>query len=62
MCIRDRISTTDIFATVASIIGYKLGDEDATDSYDMLPAMLGIQDKNLSLIHIYRMIILKMLL
>ncbi len=43
------ISTTDIFATVASIIGYKLGDEDATDSYDMLPAMLGIQDKNKSI-------------
>ena len=43
------ISTTDIFATIASIIGYKLGDEDATDSYDMLPAMLGIQDKNKSI-------------
>ena len=39
------ISTTDIFATVASIIGYKLKDEDATDSYDMLPAMLGTAEK-----------------
>ena len=40
------INTTDIFATLASIVGYKLKDEDATDSYDMLPAMLGIQDEN----------------
>jgi len=39
-------NTTDIFATIASIVGYKLKDEDATDSYDMLPAMLGIQDEN----------------
>jgi arylsulfatase A len=39
------ISTTDIFATVASIVGYRLKDEDARDSYDMLPAMLGIQDE-----------------
>lgn len=37
-------NTTDIFATAASIVGYKLMDEDATDSYDMLPALLGIQD------------------
>lgn len=43
------ISTTDIFATVASIIGYNLRDEDATDSYDMLPAMLGLQAKNKSI-------------
>lgn len=38
-------NTTDIFATLASIVGYTLKDEEATDSYDMLPAMLGIQDK-----------------
>ena len=43
------ISTTDIFATAASIIGYQLKDKDATDSYDMLPAMLGVQDKNTSI-------------
>jgi arylsulfatase A-like enzyme len=40
------ISTTDIFATVASIIGYQLRDGDARDSYDMLPAMLGIRDES----------------
>jgi len=39
-------NTTYIFATLASIVGYTLKDEDATDSYDMLPAMLGIQDEN----------------
>lgn len=43
------ISTTDIFATTASIIGYPLKDEDARDSYDMLPAMLGTQDRNKSI-------------
>jgi arylsulfatase A-like enzyme len=43
------INTTDIFATVASIVGYKLKDEDARDSYDMLPAMLGNQNKNNSI-------------
>jgi arylsulfatase A-like enzyme len=42
-------NTTDIFATIASIIGYKLKDEDARDSFDMLPAMLGTQDKNKSI-------------
>ena len=42
-------NTTDIFATIASLIGYKLKDEDARDSYDMLPAMLGIQDQNTSI-------------
>jgi len=38
-------STTDIFATLASVVGYKLPDEVAVDSYDMLPAMLGLQDE-----------------
>ncbi|MDF1863079.1 MAG: arylsulfatase, partial [Verrucomicrobiales bacterium] len=37
-------NTTDIFATLASVIGYPLPDEAARDSFDMLPAMLGIQD------------------
>jgi arylsulfatase A-like enzyme len=38
-------NTTDIFATLASVVGYKLPDDAATDSFDMLPAMLGTQDK-----------------
>jgi arylsulfatase A-like enzyme len=37
-------NTTDIFATLASIVGYQLPDDAATDSFDMLPAMLGTQD------------------
>ena len=37
-------NTTDIFATIASIIGYKLPENAAVDSFDMLPAMLGTQD------------------
>lgn len=43
------INTTDIFATIASIIGYQLKEENATDSFDMLPAMLGTQDKDTSI-------------
>ena len=39
-------STTDIFATLASIVGYELKDEDARDSFDMLPVMLGIQNED----------------
>ena len=38
-------NTTDIFATLASVIGYELPDDVAVDSYDMLPAMLGAQDE-----------------
>jgi len=34
-------STTDILATLASVVGYQLPDEAAVDSFDMLPAMLG---------------------
>lgn len=34
-------NTTDIMATIASVVGYELPDEAATDSFDMLPAMLG---------------------
>ena len=37
-------NTTDIFATLASVVGYELPDGAAVDSYDMLPAMLGTQD------------------
>ncbi|MDA1265780.1 MAG: sulfatase-like hydrolase/transferase [Planctomycetota bacterium] len=36
-------STTDIFATLASVVGYGLADEDAVDSFDMLPVLLGMQ-------------------
>jgi arylsulfatase A-like enzyme len=43
------INTTDIFATVASIVDYKLQDANARDSYDMLPAMLGTQDAKQSI-------------
>ncbi len=43
------INTTDIFATLASVVGYKLNDDVATDSYDMLPAMLGTQDRHQSI-------------
>lgn len=39
------ISTTDIFATLASAIGFTLPDDAATDSFDLLPAMLGTQDE-----------------
>ena len=38
-------NTTDIFATLASVVGYELKESDATDSFDMLPAMLGTQDE-----------------
>jgi arylsulfatase A-like enzyme len=40
---RQLTNTTDIFATVASVVGYELPDEVAVDSYDMLPVMLGFQ-------------------
>ena len=43
------INTTDIFATLASVVGYKLPDDAATDSFDMLPAMLGVQEKGKSI-------------
>ena len=42
-------NTTDIFATVASVVGYELPDDQAVDSYDMLPAMLGTQDEDESI-------------
>ncbi|WP_231603661.1 sulfatase family protein [Neorhodopirellula pilleata] len=41
-------STTDIFATVASIVGVSLPDDAATDSFDMWPVMLGQQDESIS--------------
>ncbi len=39
-------NTTDIFATVASAIGFEMPDNVAVDSYDMLGVMLGIQNEN----------------
>lgn len=36
-------NTTDIFATLASIVGYALPDEVAVDSFDMAPVLFGIQ-------------------
>lgn len=41
-------NTTDIFATVASVVGVSLPDDAATDSFDMLPVMLGQQDESQS--------------
>ena len=38
-------NTTDIFATVASVVGVSLPDDVATDSFDMLPVMLGEQSE-----------------
>ncbi len=38
-------NTTDIFATLASAVGYLLPDEVAVDSFDVLPVMLGRQDE-----------------
>ena len=37
-------NTTDVFATLASLTGYKLHNSDATDSFDMMPVLLGIAD------------------
>ncbi|MDC0283469.1 arylsulfatase [Akkermansiaceae bacterium] len=40
-------STTDIMATIASLVGYELPDDAATDSFDMLSVMIGRQgEKN----------------
>ncbi|MGC6487404.1 MAG: sulfatase family protein [Planctomycetota bacterium] len=42
-------STTDIFATLASVVGFRLPDDQARDSFDLLPAMLGTQDEQQSI-------------
>ena len=39
-------NTTDIFATLASAVGYQLPHDVAVDSFDMLPEMLGIRETN----------------
>ena len=38
-------NTTDIFATVASLVGFELPDDVAVDSYDMLPVLLALQSE-----------------
>lgn len=37
------INTTDIFATLASVVDFTLPDDVAVDSFDMFPAMVGLQ-------------------
>ena len=41
-------NTTDMMATLASVVGYQLPETAATDSFDMLPVMLGTQDSTKS--------------
>jgi len=42
-------NTTDIIATLASVVGYELPDDQAVDSFDMLPAMIGVQPAGTSI-------------
>jgi arylsulfatase A len=42
-------NTTDIFATLASTVGYNLPDDAAVDSFDMLPVILGDQTEDNSI-------------
>ena len=37
------ICTTDLLATMASLVGHELAPEDAVDSFDMLPALAGTE-------------------
>jgi arylsulfatase A-like enzyme len=46
---KQMINTTDLFATLAAVTGYHLNDEDAVDSFDMLPVLLGKQDEKQSI-------------
>lgn len=39
------LSNVDILATLASLVGYRLKEGEAPDSYDALPALLGRHDK-----------------
>ena len=43
------INTTDILATLASLVGYELQPSQAVDSFDMLPAFLGQQPDDQSI-------------
>jgi len=36
-------STTDLLATIASLVGYELPDDVAVDSFDLLPVLVGAQ-------------------
>ncbi|MDA0765220.1 MAG: arylsulfatase [Verrucomicrobia bacterium] len=42
-------NTTDMFATLASVVGYEVPDDVAVDSYDLLPAMIGKQEAGVSI-------------
>jgi len=44
-----KFSLTHAEALLNSVVGYQLPDDAATDSFDMLPAMLGTQDKTRSI-------------
>ncbi|MEM9379749.1 MAG: arylsulfatase [Planctomycetota bacterium] len=37
------MNTTDLFATIASLVGYALPDDVAVDSFDLVPALLGLR-------------------
>lgn len=39
-------NTTDLMATLASLVGYPLPDAAAVDSFDMLPVWLGVQSED----------------
>ncbi len=39
-------NTTDLFATLASLTGYELQNKDATDSFDLMPVLLGTHDSS----------------
>ncbi len=43
---RQLANTTDLFATLASVVGFDLPDEVAVDSFDLLPVMVGQQAEN----------------
>jgi len=45
---RQMINTTDIFATLASVVDFELPDDVAVDSFDMLPVLLGKQPEDQS--------------
>lgn len=46
---RQLANTTDLFATLASVVGFELPDDAAVDSYDLLPALLGQQPEDTSI-------------
>ncbi|MCA9196942.1 MAG: sulfatase-like hydrolase/transferase [Planctomycetales bacterium] len=46
---RQLINTTDIMATLASVVGYPLPDDAAVDSFDMFPVMTGLHSESQSI-------------